>query len=99
MCDLIQLLERCQHDTQELLGDGAAGRLAYWQNYRNDRERLIKFIQDWIHGDSWRNGAKLDNQGKLSLARKVVQCGGQMFEARDLERAQATLNMAMWDAT
>jgi hypothetical protein len=99
MCDLIQLLEQCQQDTQELLGDSAAGRLAYWHNYRNDRDRLIKFIQDRIHGDTWENGAKLHIRGKLSLERIVVQCAAEIFEARDIERAKATLNMAQWDAT
>jgi len=48
MPDLLELMEQCQRDTQEVLGDGAAGRLAYWLDYRNDRERLVKFIQDRI---------------------------------------------------
>ena len=46
MPDLVELMEQCQRDTQEVLGNGRAGRLAYWLDYRNDRGRLVKFIQD-----------------------------------------------------
>jgi hypothetical protein len=94
MRDLIELMEQCQRDTQEVLGDGAAGRLAYWLDYRNDRERFVKFIQDRIHGEPWENGARLHQRGKLSLERIVVECGTAVFEAKDIERAQETLKMA-----
>ena len=94
MPDLVILMEQCQRDTQEVLGDGAAGRLAYWLDHRNDRGRLVKFIQDRIHGDTWENGARLHQRGKMSLERIVVDCGTALFETKDIERAQETLKMA-----
>jgi|SRR5690349_4094825 hypothetical protein len=94
MPDLLELMEQCQRDTQEVLGDGAAGRLAYWLDYRNDRERLVKFIQDRIHSDTWENGARLHRRGKMSLERIVVECGTVVFDSKDIERAQDTLKMA-----
>ena len=96
VCDLIELMEQCQRDTREVLGEGAAGRLAYWLEYRNDRDRLVKFIQDRIHGDTWENGAKLHQRGKVSLERIVVDCGIESFQTSDIQRAQETLKMAQF---
>jgi hypothetical protein len=96
MCELIRLLEQCQADTQEVLGPGAAGRLAHWQQYTNDRERLIRFIKKRIRG-TWRNGAELHRRGRLSLEQIVIQCGSEVFDDSDIERANATLSLALAD--
>ena len=92
MCDLIRLLEQCQADTHEVLGPGAAGRLAYWQQYANDRERLISFIRERIRRKG-QNKAKLHRRGKLSLEQIVIQCGPEVFDESDIELAKATLSV------
>jgi hypothetical protein len=92
MCDLIRLLEQCQADTHEVLGPGAAGRLAHWQQYANDRERLIKFIRERIRG-KWQNGVELHRRGKLSLEQIAIHCGPEVFDESDIERAKATLSV------
>jgi hypothetical protein len=94
MCELIELLVQCQRDTLDILGEGAAGRLSNWANHRNDLPRLIRFIQERIHSDTWENGAKLELNNRMSLERIVVTCGEPTFAAQDIERAQATLQMA-----
>ena len=98
MCDLVALLIQCQHDTLEILGTGAAGRLAYWESYRDDHDRLVKFVQDRIHSDTWENGATLERNGRLSLERIVVQCGPETFTPSDIDRAAETLKMAPFAA-
>ena len=42
---LVLLMERCQRDTLDTLGAGAAGRLANWQRYESDQTALVRFIQ------------------------------------------------------
>jgi|SRR5471030_1017443 hypothetical protein len=91
MCDLIPLLMQCQRDTLEILGEKVAGLLSHWENHRDDHERLIKFVQDRIHGDTWENGAKLEANKRLSLEAIVIQCGEPTFEARDIAKAKETL--------
>ena len=93
-CNLIELLEQCERDTREVLGEGAAKRLARWHNHAADQARLVKFVKDRIHGDKWENGVELHRVKKLSLERIVIECGAPMFEKRDVERAKATLSMA-----
>jgi len=94
MCDLVSLMIQCQRDTLDILGAGAAERLSNWENHRGDQQRLVKFIHDRINSDTWENGAKLELNKRLSLERIVVQCGTNIFGARDIERAEETLKMA-----
>mgnify|MGYP001590546331 CR=1 len=87
---LVSLLDRCQRDTLEVLGVGAAGRLANWQRYADDRDRLVRFIRERLLV-SRQNGYKLEQNGKLSLERIVAHHHPGLFTSEDIEVARATL--------
>jgi hypothetical protein len=81
-------------DTLEILGEGAAGRLAYWENYRSDLPGLVKFIQERIHSEKWENGATLERNKRVSLEHIVIELGADIFTAEDIKRARDTIDMA-----
>ena len=85
------LMERCQKDTLEILGQRAAGRLANWQRYESDLEGLVKFIKKRLLSESRENGRKLEISKKLSLERIVVYHFPELFDPDDIELAKATL--------
>lgn len=87
---LVSLMERCQSDTRDTLGAGAAGRLANWQRYESDQTALVRFIHDRLL-ISRENGYALEKRGKLSLEAIVVRELPQLFSKDDIEIASATL--------
>ena len=91
LVDLVELMEKCQADTLEILGCGAAGRLANWQRYESDQGRLIQFIKERLRRESRENGRKLELANKLSLERIVVHHCPELFAPEDTEWAKATL--------
>jgi hypothetical protein len=83
-------MERCQRDTLDTLGAGAAGRLANWQRYESDQTALVRFIHDRLLV-SRENGYALEMQGRLSLEAIVVRELPELFCKDDIEIASATL--------
>ena len=81
-CDLQQLvalMRRCEGDTREIIGSGAANMLAHWQQYENDLDRLVKYILDRIQSN------------RLSLQKIVAfHCPG-LFSPSDVRLARETL--------
>src|ERR1041384_4066014 len=69
---LISSLNECERDARDVIGSGAAKMLAYWHQHENDLDGLVKFIHDRIHSDSKVNGWKLEQNGRLSLERIVI---------------------------
>jgi hypothetical protein len=88
---LISLMETCQRDTLDVLGRGAAGRLANWQRHEGDLTSLMKFIRDSLL-TSRENGYALERHGRVSLESIVVRELPHRFHAEDIEIAAATLN-------
>ncbi len=89
--ELVRLMERCQADTLEVLGSGAAARLANWQKYESDLGRLTHFIGERLRSESRENGRKLELRNKLSLERIVAYHCPQLFSQDDIQWALATL--------
>jgi len=83
-------MERCQDDTLEVLGSGAAGRLGNWQRYEDDLEALVNFIRErLLH--TRENGYALEQKHRLSLERIVVHECPELFSVEDRQIAEATL--------
>jgi hypothetical protein len=91
---IITLLQKCQNDTLAVLGAGAAGRLAHWQEHAGDLSGLIRFIQDRIHGDTRENGWRLEQAKKLSLERIVIDHIPHLFAPTDIQTARETLGLS-----
>jgi len=87
---LVRLMEQCQGDTFEVLGAGAAGRLANWQRYENDQQALHRFICERLLV-SRENGHLLEKRGRLSLEAIVVRELPELFGPDEIEIAKATL--------
>jgi hypothetical protein len=90
---LALLLEECENDTKEMIGQGAANRLARWRQYAHDEEALVAFVQRVIHGGSRANGWKLDQHGRLSLERIVLDRRPDLFTEEDKRQAKETLGI------
>ncbi len=84
-------MEKCQADTRETLGPGAAGRLANWQKHESDLHSLRQFIKQRLRVEARENGRKLELSNKLSLERIVVYHCPELFEDEDITWANATL--------
>ncbi len=89
--DLLKLMQQCQDDTLEIIGPGAAARLAHWQEHTFDEGRLARFIKERLRKESRENGHKLELAGKLSLERIVVYHRPDLFTEEDIIWARATL--------
>jgi len=84
-------MEKCQDDTLETLGPGAAGRLANWQKHESDLDSLLRFIKQRLRAEARENGRKLELSDKLSLERIVVYYCPELFDDEDFNWAKATL--------
>jgi hypothetical protein len=84
-------MQQCQDDTFEIIGPGAAARLAHWQKHLSDEGRLVHFIKERLRKESRENGHKLELAGKLSLERIVVYHRPDLFTHEDIIWARATL--------
>jgi hypothetical protein len=93
MADLVALLQRCEDDTLEFLGYGAAQRLGHWRNYAGSQEALVEYIQRLLWGEHCQNGKRLDDQGGLSLERIVLDHCPELFEDSDKQQARRTLGL------
>jgi len=91
LSELVKLMEKCQGDTLETLGPGAAGRLANWQKHESDLDRLLRFIKQRLRAEARENGRKLELSNKLSLERIVVSYCPELFDDEDITWARATL--------
>lgn len=89
--ELVKLMEECQADTREMLGPGAAGRLANWQKHESDLPGLLRFIKQRLRAEARENGRKLELSNKLSLERIVVYRCPELFDDEDIAWASATL--------
>ena len=89
--ELVKLMEQCQEHTLEILGPGAAGRLANWQKHESNLEALVQFIKDRLRSDRRENGRKLEQSERVSLERIVVYHCPELFDPDDIEWAKATL--------
>ena len=87
---LVSLMKDCQRDTLDILGSGAAGRLANWQKHEADLASLVKFIQDRLL-TSRENGYVLERNNRVSLESIVVRELPHLFRKDDIEVATATL--------
>jgi hypothetical protein len=87
---LISLMETCQRDTLDVLGSGAAWRLANWQRNKTSLASLVRFIQDQLL-TSRENGYALERRGRVSLESIVVRELPHLFCKGDIEIATATL--------
>jgi len=95
-CDvkqLVELMRKCEADTREIIGGGAANMLAHWQRHEADKDRLVKFIHDRIHSSKKANGWKLHQSGRLSLEKIVAVHCPDLFTSGDVRVAKATLNL------
>jgi hypothetical protein len=90
---LVVAMAMCQRDTLAVLGAGAAGRLAHWQEHARDIARLVRFIQDRIHGDAKQNGWHLEQAKKVSLERIVVDRFPHLFTPEDIQAANDNLGL------
>jgi hypothetical protein len=91
LSDLTVLLERCERDTRELLGEAPARRLAQWHRHEHSERELVEFIQRCLRGRGRANGQRLYEEGRLSLEEIVlVHCPG-LFEKEDRKVALKTL--------
>ncbi|HEV8039028.1 MAG TPA: hypothetical protein VGP62_09205 [Bryobacteraceae bacterium] len=88
---LVSLMEQCQRDTHEILGPGAAGRLANWQRHESNLPSLVKFIHDRLL-TSRENGYSLERNKRVSLESIVVRELSHRFCKDDIEVATATLS-------
>jgi len=93
MCDLLSLLARCETDTERLLSQGAANRLANWRRYADNQAELVAFIQRVLRGDSRFNGWELDKKGGLGLERIVIEHCPELFTQDDIREAKETLGI------
>jgi hypothetical protein len=93
MPDLVALLQRCQEDTEWLLGHLAAERLGNWRRYSTSDQKLVEYVQRLLWGEHCANGKKLDQQGGLSLERIVLDHAPELFTDPDKEQAMRTLGI------
>jgi hypothetical protein len=93
MQDLVTLLQRCEDDTRQLLGNLAAQRLGNWRKHVSSATALIEYVQRLLWGEHCVNGRKLDQQGGLSLERIVLDHVPNLFTEPDREQAKRTLGI------
>lgn len=85
-------LARCELDTRDVIGVGAATRLAAWRQYER-QEDLIEFIRRMIRNQQNRaNGFLLSQQNRVSLESIVIN-NRNSFSDDDLRIARATLGL------
>jgi hypothetical protein len=89
--NLTELLQQCQDETAKVIGPGAAGRLAHWQECRFDEPKLVHFVQGKLRTEKRENGRKLELAGRLSLERIVVYHRPDLVTEEDIIWAKATL--------
>lgn len=92
MATLIELMQKCEEDTKEMVSVGAAVRLAAWRKYKDDMEMLVQFIQRVIRHNR-RNGWELERQGGLSLERIILDHTTELFTEEDRLVAKANLGL------
>jgi hypothetical protein len=89
---LIEMIERCEADTRELLGPLAAQRLGNWRHHVESENSLVTYNQQLIWGERRDNGRRLDEQNRLSLER-IVLSRPDLFGDSDREQAKRTLQI------
>lgn len=83
-------LARCEQDTRDVIGAGAAARLAAWHQYER-QEDLVEFIRRMIRNQQNRaNGFLLSRQNRVSLESIVIN-NHNLFSDEDLWIARGTL--------
>ena len=84
-------LTQCERDTRQIIGAGAAKRLACWQRYPTEAE-LVQFIQRTIRNDrNNANGFELEQNKKLSLE-SIVLANPDLFTEDDIRISTQILN-------
>ncbi len=93
MSTLIELMEKCEADTKELINAGAAVRLANWRKYRDNQELLVQYIQRVIRSNR-SNGWKLESKGGLNLERIVIDHCPELFTEEDVGVAKENMGLS-----
>jgi hypothetical protein len=94
MPDLKALLQHCEDDTSAVLGHIAAHRLGNWKRHTASQDSLVLYIRKLLWGEHCANGRVLDQQGRLSLERIVLDHCPDLFSDSDREQAKRTLGIS-----
>lgn len=86
------MLETCERDTADFVGQGAANRLARWRRYeRNDD--LVLFIEERIMSENGpRNGWEIHRNNGVSLE-SIVLAIPELFDETVRMRARELLGI------
>ncbi len=93
MSNLVELMEKCEADTKELINAGAAVRLANWRKYSDNEVLLVQYIQRVIRSNR-SNGWKLESRDGLSLERIVIDHCPELFTEEDVGVAKVNLGLS-----
>ena len=94
MQKLQSLLQQCEDDTRAVLGHVAAQRLGNWRRHLTSQDALVLYVRQLLWGEHCANGRTLDQRGRLSLERIVIDHCADLFSDSDREQAKRTLGIA-----
>ncbi len=90
---LEKLLQKCEEDTEKIIGNAAAKSLGKWREHEGNYLRLIPFVQWRLRVANKEVARKLDKEGGLSLERIALDYYPEFFNAGDLQEAKRTLDI------